>query len=184
MLLRLFSRPFTDIMKTLVICCTLFAVSSLALAQAYFGGAPQAGQGGLSYRSTLDYGSRGTGVKVRAGYRFTQRFATEMVSVDVDQDAQLLPGAGRGGVGLGIVGLLPVTPNWSGFAHAGVGRSVDNAVSIPGGELPSYASVGMGVSYALNNHLLLHGAVGRYRLNAADDYHDGTSLSMGVRYRF
>lgn len=183
-------------MKKILIGALLLAASSTALAQAYVGGSVGRSQAAIDCADPLlACNNSSTGFKVQAGYQFTPRFAAEMVYIDLGKiDTSFSSGISANikgtGVGLQVLGSLPFTQAWSGFARFGVNRTSAESDTRAGAimnnrtDRTTNASVGVGVDYALQNNFSLRGEVERYRLDALDDHYNVTNVSVGVKYKF
>ena len=141
--------------------------------------------------------------KLYGGFQFNENFALEGSYFDLSdphfratlQPAAMLRGEVKiRGLGLDLVGTVPLNASWSAFARAGINnaRLEQNFThSIAGTGLAdqtergTHEKVGAGLQYAINEAFFVRGEVEYYRLDDNKVTDDSATLwTLGVVYHF
>jgi OOP family OmpA-OmpF porin len=126
--------------------------------------------------------SSGTGLKAYGGWRFTPHLGAELSAVRLGRLSGPLGEAKADGYGLDAVGYLPLSPDWTAFARAGVAQI---KTSVPGAsDRNSAPKVGLGAQYQFNPRTALRGEWERYRLDAFGSKSNTDMYSLGVQFSF
>ena len=145
-----------------------------------------------------------TGYKALLGYQFNRYIGTELSYFDLGHfnfNATTAGGAlgaryRMRGVGLDLVGTLPLSERWSAIARIGVQGARTRASFDPSGSVTladterarrdTNVKVGAGLQYAFGPSFLVRVELERYRMNdAAVDRHAGVNLvSLGLIFPF
>jgi OOP family OmpA-OmpF porin len=153
---------------------------------------------------TLTDDDRSTGYKLSGGYQINKNFALEAGFFDLGNfgyKATTVPtGTLNGniklrGVNLDVLGMLPVTDNFSAFGRAGIsyaqardafsGTGLVQVTNPNPSERKANYKVGLGLQYAFSEALAMRAEVERYRINdAVGNRGDIDMISVGLIYRF
>lgn len=126
--------------------------------------------------------SSGTGLKVYGGWRLNPYFGTELSAMRLGRLSGPLGDAKADGYALDAVGYLPLSPDWTAFARAGVANV---KTSVPGAsDRNSVPKFGLGAQYQLGPSTALRGEWERYRLDAFGSKSNTDMYSLGVQFAF
>jgi OOP family OmpA-OmpF porin len=126
--------------------------------------------------------SSGTGLKAYGGWRLSPHFGAELSAVRLGRLSGPLGEAKAQGYGLDAVGYLPLSPDWTAFARAGVAQI---KTSVPGASDRNTApKVGLGAQYQLGPSTALRGEWERYRVDAFGSKSNTDMYSLGVQFSF
>jgi OOP family OmpA-OmpF porin len=126
--------------------------------------------------------SSGTGLKVYGGWRLNPYFGAELSAMRLGRLSGTLGDAKADGYGLDAVGYLPLSPDWTAFARAGVANI---KTSVPGAsDRNSVPKFGLGAQYQLGPSTALRGEWERYRLDAFGSKSNTDMYSLGVQFSF
>jgi OOP family OmpA-OmpF porin len=159
--------------------------------------------GGFSSSAITD-DDRGTGYKIFGGYQINRNFALEGGYFNLGKfgyTANTVPaGTLNGtiklqGLNLDLVGILPITDNFSAFGRVGVNHAQardsftgTGAVRVTNpnpSKRDTNLKFGAGLQYAFTDSLAMRAEVERYRINdAVGNKGDIDQVSLGLVYRF
>lgn len=158
---------------------------------------------GFSINSSTE-DNRRTGYKLYGGYQFNRNFAVEggyfdlgrfNYSVNTTPLGTFTSGTRVKGLNLDLVGMLPLTEQFSVFGKVGAAYAQSRANFAGTGSLPLINSptsrndtnlkVGLGMQYALTEALALRAELERYRINDPVRNRGNIDMaSIGLVYRF
>ena len=154
--------------------------------------------------SSFNKDERDIGYKLFAGYQLNRYFALEGGYFDLGKfsftDNTQPLGALNGrlklrGGNIDLVGMLPITENFSAFARVGAnyaevkdnfsGSGAVNVVNPSPSKKATNVKYGLGLQYAFNYNWAMRGEVERYRIDdAVGNKGDIDLISLGLIYRF
>lgn len=126
--------------------------------------------------------SSGTAAKLYGGWRLHPNFSAELSAMRLGRLSGPLGSAKANGYALDAVGLLPLSPDWSAFARAGVAQVKTRiAGASDRGTVPKF---GVGTQYQLGAGWALRGEWERYRLDAFGSKSNTDLYSLGAQFAF
>jgi len=186
--------------KILIALATVGALASgNAMAQAYVGANVGATRYSVDCAGTTTCDKSDTGFKVYGGWKFMPNLAAELNYFDFGTSTATVPlfgtlvnGEVQGrGVGVGLAFMSDFAQQWGAVARLGIASiNTDVSASAPGlgsgsaDEDNATFYGGIGISYAFDKALRLHGDLDFSRVEFGGEKSNVRMLSIGVSYSF